>query len=84
MGGHTRRSRMAARRPAAPPRRRTVGLEPRARVAVCTALMLPFVALFGFVLFGEVSEIWTWVGALVIFAATWDFARREGRGRRGV
>ena len=32
---------------------------------------LPVSAAFGFVLFGETAEIWTWIGALVIFGATY-------------
>jgi len=30
---------------------------------------LPFAAAFGYVLFGEISDIWTWAGALIIFVA---------------
>jgi S-adenosylmethionine uptake transporter len=30
---------------------------------------LPFAAAFGYVLFGEVSDAWTWAGAVIIFAA---------------
>jgi drug/metabolite transporter (DMT)-like permease len=43
---------------------------------------LPFAVLFGLALFGELIDIWTWVGAGVIFAATLYNARREGRLRR--
>ncbi len=32
---------------------------------------LPFAALIGWFLFGEVSDIWTWVGAVIIFAAAY-------------
>jgi len=32
---------------------------------------------FGYILFGEIADIWTWVGALVIFAATSYIAFRE-------
>jgi drug/metabolite transporter (DMT)-like permease len=32
---------------------------------------LPVSAAFGFVLFAETTEIWTWIGALVIFGATY-------------
>jgi drug/metabolite transporter (DMT)-like permease len=31
---------------------------------------LPLAALFGWFLFGETSDLWTWVGAAVIFAST--------------
>jgi len=43
---------------------------------------LPFAVLFGFALFGEWIDIWTWVGAGVIFAATLYNAHREGKLRR--
>jgi S-adenosylmethionine uptake transporter len=45
-------------------------------------LQLPFVALFGLVLFGEVSDMWTWSGAAVIFGSSYYIARRETRGAR--
>jgi drug/metabolite transporter (DMT)-like permease len=38
---------------------------------------LPFVALFAFLLFGEVAEIWTWVGAAIIAGSAIYIARRE-------
>ena len=40
---------------------------------------LIFVALAGFLMFGEALDLWTGVGALVIFAATFYAARREAR-----
>jgi drug/metabolite transporter (DMT)-like permease len=61
---------------------RALTAAPASLVMPFNFLQLPFVALFGFALFGEISEIWTWIGARVIFAATWDLARREGRARR--
>lgn len=38
---------------------------------------LPFVALFAYLLFGEVAEIWTWVGAGIIAGSAFYIARRE-------
>lgn len=38
---------------------------------------LPFAVLFGFALFGELIDSWTWLGAAVIFAAALYTARRE-------
>ncbi len=38
---------------------------------------LPFAALIGWILFSELSDIWTWVGASIIFASTLYIARRE-------
>ena len=43
---------------------------------------LPFAVLFGFVLFGELIDLWTWVGAAVIFGASLYNARRERKVRR--
>jgi drug/metabolite transporter (DMT)-like permease len=38
---------------------------------------LPFIALIAFVLFGEVAEIWTWIGAAIIAGSAFYIARRE-------
>lgn len=38
---------------------------------------LPFAVLYGFVLFGELIDLWTWIGAGVIFGAALYTARRE-------
>lgn len=38
---------------------------------------LPFAVLFGFLLFGELIDLWTWIGAAVIFGASLYNARRE-------
>lgn len=40
-------------------------------------LRLPLGALFGFVLFAEFIDIWTWAGAVIIFVAGYYIARRE-------
>jgi drug/metabolite transporter (DMT)-like permease len=45
---------------------------------------LPFAVLFGFALFGELIDLWTWIGAGVIFAASLYNARREGKPRRAT
>lgn len=36
---------------------------------------LPFAVLFGYLLFGELSDLWTWIGAAIIFAGTLMAAR---------
>lgn len=44
---------------------------------------LPFAAAFGYFLFGEAVDLWTWVGAAIIIASTVYIARRESlKGRR--
>ena len=40
---------------------------------------LPFTVLFGWIAFGELIDLWTWIGAGIIFAAAFYTARREGR-----
>ncbi|MGF1610786.1 MAG: DMT family transporter [Kiloniellales bacterium] len=42
-------------------------------------LRLPFVAVLGFLLFGELPDLWTWLGAAVIAAAAIYIARREAQ-----
>ena len=43
---------------------------------------LIFTALLAYLFFGEVADLWTWVGATVIFGATIYTARRESQLRR--
>jgi S-adenosylmethionine uptake transporter len=40
---------------------------------------LPIAALFGWLLFGEFSDLMTWTGALIIIAAVLFITRREAR-----
>ena len=40
-------------------------------------LRLPFVALLGFMAFGEVPDLWTWVGATIIVSSCVYIAHRE-------
>ena len=61
---------------------RSLKLAPTSLVMPFSFLQLPLVALLGLVLYGEVTSMWTWAGAAIICAATYDLARREGkRGR---
>jgi len=43
---------------------------------------LPFAVLLGYVVFGELIDHWTWLGALVIFASGLYITRREAKLRR--
>jgi drug/metabolite transporter (DMT)-like permease len=43
---------------------------------------LPFAALFGYLLFGELSTVWTWAGATLIFASSLYILHREAKLRR--
>jgi drug/metabolite transporter (DMT)-like permease len=45
---------------------------------------LLFAAAFGFLLFGEEPDTWTWVGAVIIFLATLYTAHREARAIRNL
>lgn len=46
-------------------------------VAAVDFSRLPFAVLIGWLAFGELTDIWTWVGALVIFASSFYIVRRE-------
>jgi drug/metabolite transporter (DMT)-like permease len=48
-------------------------------IAPTDFLRLPLTAGFAFALFGEVPEIWVWVGGGIIFLSTWYITAREGR-----
>ena len=48
-------------------------------VAPLDFLRLPFTALAAWLIFAEVPDRWTWVGAAVIFGSTTYVARREAR-----
>ena len=43
---------------------------------------LPFAVALGFILFGELIDTWTWVGAAIIFASAVYIAQREAALRR--
>jgi drug/metabolite transporter (DMT)-like permease len=45
-------------------------------------LRLPLVAVVAYLLFGEVPDVWTWVGGAVIAASSIYIAQREGRSTR--
>ena len=56
---------------------RAYGLADASFVSAIDYARLPFAALIGWILFAELSDIWTWVGASIIFGATVYIARRE-------
>ena len=45
-------------------------------------LRMPFGAILAFAVFGEVSDIWTWIGAVIIFASTYYSTWHESRTAR--
>ena len=40
-------------------------------------LRMPMISLAALILFGEVGDVWTWVGALIIFTSTYFLARSD-------
>jgi len=45
-------------------------------------LRLPIVAVIGYFFFAQVPDLWTWVGAVIIFGSSYYAARRETMHRR--
>ena len=46
-------------------------------VAALDYARLPFAALIGWLMFSELSDLWTWIGASIIFASAFYIVRRE-------
>ena len=46
-------------------------------VAALDYARLPFAALIGWLMFAEFSDIWTWIGASIIFASAFYIVRRD-------
>ena len=40
---------------------------------------LPFAVAFGYAVFGEIIDLWTWIGAAIIFGASLFIANREAQ-----
>ena len=60
---------------------RSFRVAPASLVVVVNYVQLPMVALLGFLVFGQTTDIWTWVGAAVICASTYYVGYRESRAR---
>lgn len=58
---------------------RAVGMADARIVQPFDFFRLPVAAIFGFIVFGEVSGLWTWVGAAIIFAAGYYVLMTETR-----
>lgn len=58
---------------------RSFGAAEAGLVSPILFLRLPIVAIVGYILFDQVTEVWTWVGAALIFVATTWMARVETR-----
>lgn len=46
-------------------------------------LRLPFTVAMGYLFFAEATDVWTWTGGAIIFAATYAITLRETRTHRG-
>ena len=67
-----------------------VGLTRAFRAAEASAMIpfdflrLPFVAGLGFLLYAEILDLWTWIGAAIIFASSYSIARYEALAARAA
>ena len=57
---------------------------PASLVVIVNYVQLPLIALFGWPIFSQTTDIWTWAGAAVICASTYYVSLREGRGARAA
>lgn len=51
-------------------------------VVIVNYVQLPIIALLAWLVFGQTTDEWTWIGAVVICASTYYVSYREGRSRR--
>ena len=51
-------------------------------VVIVNYVQLPMIAFLAWAIFGQATDIWTWVGAAVICASTYYISYRESRSRR--
>lgn len=61
---------------------RSLALAESTAVAPLDFTRLPFAAALGFLFFGDVPDLWTWLGAAVIVASSVYIAHREARAPR--
>ena len=61
---------------------RALALAEASAMAPYDFVRLPIAALIGFFAFGEVPDVWTWVGAAIIFSATLYITHREAQLQR--
>jgi drug/metabolite transporter (DMT)-like permease len=57
---------------------------PASLVVIVNYVQLPIIALLGWLIFGQSTDIWTWTGAAVICASTYYVSYREGRRKRAT
>ena len=61
---------------------RALALADASAVAPYDFVRLPIAALIGYLAFDEAPDIWTWVGAAIIFSATLYITHREAQLQR--
>jgi drug/metabolite transporter (DMT)-like permease len=61
---------------------RAFGVAPASLVVIVNYLQLPMIAVLGYVIFGQSTDIWTWTGAAVICGSTYYVSYRESRAAR--
>jgi drug/metabolite transporter (DMT)-like permease len=52
---------------------------PASLVVIVNYVQLPMIALMGWMIFGQSTDMWTWIGAAVICSSTYYVSYREGR-----
>ena len=55
---------------------------PASLVVIVNYVQLPLIALFGWLIFAQSTDLWTWAGAAVICTSTYYVSYREGRSAR--
>jgi drug/metabolite transporter (DMT)-like permease len=61
---------------------RAFRVAPASLVVIVNYVQLPLIALLGYLVFGQSTDIWTWAGAAVICASTYYVSYRESRSAR--
>ena len=52
---------------------------PASLVVIVNYVQLPLIALMGWMIFGQSTDLWTWIGAAVICSSTYYVSYREGK-----
>jgi drug/metabolite transporter (DMT)-like permease len=63
---------------------RSFRVAPASLVVIVNYVQLPLIALLGYLVFGQATDIWTWAGAAVICGSTYYVSYRETRSGRAA
>jgi drug/metabolite transporter (DMT)-like permease len=63
---------------------RSFRVAPASLVVIVNYVQLPLIALLGYLVFGQSTDIWTWAGAAVICSSTYYVSYRETRSSRAA